>query len=174
MLDDITRKMEKKAEELKKKGEEMADQAVDRAIRAAGKMKGQFVHPETRTENFLLWSKTFLLCSKCKRKFGPVDTEKWKEHQISLMQSSQLALGAVTGNPILIARGTVSVVQERGGMEYLKSFREDQKKETARKYLVQCEYCANWFCSGCWDVERNVCQDCAGKDLKSVLGLSGD
>ncbi len=170
ILDEMKEEAEKKAWRLKKKGEEMAEVAVDKVMRQAGKTAGKFVYPETQKESFFLWSKTFLVCSRCRRKFGPVDEEKWKEQQLSIGTSSQLALGAVTGNPILITKGMASLVNERGGMAYLQSFQEDTKRTEVEGYMVQCEYCTHWFCSTCWNLEKNVCVDCAGKGLKSFLG----
>ena len=171
VLDELREEAENQARKLKKKGEEMADEALDKVLRKAGKVTGKFTQPETKTETFLLWSKTWLVCSRCGRKFGPVDSEKWKEHKMSMSQSSQLALGAATGNPLLIAKGSFSVVKERGGMEYLKSFQDDPKREEAKHYLVQCEYCGKWFCQNCWDMDKNVCTGCSKDGLKSVLGL---
>lgn len=173
MLDDLTKQAEKKASELKKKGEELTDKAKDTAMRAVGKVKGQFSYPKTENESTLLRERTWFMCSNCNSKLGPVSSQKWKKTLKVVFGSAQIALGAATANPLLIAGGSVGIAtQKRSDKGFIGEFKKDrQKKETAKRFLVQCEYCGEWLCSGCWNTEKNVCSKCSGKGLESILGL---
>ncbi len=166
--------LEKKARELKKASEDISDKTTDSVMRTAGQMKGQFTYPETKTKSgFFGGEKTWFLCSSCGSKLGPIKDRDWKKALKRTFSGAQVIVGAVTVNPILIAGGSVGLATgKRREKSFMEELRQDSKnQEDARQFMLQCEYCGKWFCSTCWNKEKNVCEPCSRKGLEGLLGL---
>ena len=138
----------------------------DGAKRTTGKLKGQFIPPRTETKKGLLKDETYFICADCGARLGPIETTKWRNILKAIMGGGLVAAGVVTGNPFLLLKGGSSLSglkkNDKGMIARLKE--DSKRREEARQYLLQCEYCGEWVCSACWDAERSICNRCAKKN----------
>ena len=144
---------------------DIAADTTDRARRAQGKLKARWSEPETRVEKKFMKELIFFICTDCRDELGPLELGKWKKF---LKDAIIGGAGVLTGNPILLVKGVAGAAgtatkgdKEPGMMAKLKG--DSQRMGQAKEYLVQCEYCSKWYCSGCWVSEKCICKECSAK-----------
>ena len=147
-----------------------AADTADKIRRTAGKLKARWSEPETRVEKKLLKEIIYFICHDCRSELGPLELGKWKRFVKSALYGTA---GALTGNPILLVKGVAGAAgtaakgdKEPGMMAKLKG--DSKRQAEAREYLVQGEYCASWYCSGCWVADKRICKECAGKAERGI------
>ena len=167
------------AEAAATQAQEVAADTTDAARRTAGKLKARWSEPETRVEKKFMKELIFFICKDCREELGPLELGKWKKFVKDVIVGGA---GVLTGNPILLVKGVAGAAgtaakgdKEPGMMEKLKG--DSKRMGQAKEYLVQCEYCSKWYCSGCWVSEKRICREChekteAGIELPKLAGLS--
>jgi len=153
------------AEAASAKAAETAADTTDRARRASGKLKARWSEPETRVEKKFMKELIFFICNDCRDELGPLELGKWKKFVKDVIVGGA---GVRTGNPILMVKGVAGAAgtaakgdKEPGMMAKLKG--DSKRMGQAKEYLVQCEYCSQWYCSGCWVSEKRICKECHDK-----------
>ena len=173
MGNEIPEGEKKKAEGTTKEDKEITETAKNAVMPAVEKGNEEFSYPKIETESTFLKEQSWFVCSRCNSKLGPVSTHNWRKNVQILATEARAAFGTVTANPLLIAKGNVDVIREKRNEEmFVKEFKQDKQDGSRGKgLLLQCEHCGEWYCSTCWDMEKNVCSRCSAKGMKSMLGL---
>jgi len=147
------------------KAKELSEKAKDAPQRAIGYIKGSYKAPRTEEDSTLFHDRTWFICSRCEARVGPIKTSKWekmKENISEQFSRAKMAVGTAAVSPFLMASGTVKFAGTAGGDEgFIADLKRDRKnREEGRKFLVQCEYCGDWVCSSCWDIQKRICVKC--------------
>jgi hypothetical protein len=118
--------------------------------------------PEYIVKAEKLRNEYFLICSVCRKQFGPLSEFDWERVRNVALGATKIALGVVSSRPKEAVDGVVDMAEGIKGRPSLRGRLRDVAID-AKTDLAQCVGCNRWVCiDKCWNKEMGVCNNCSG------------
>ena len=117
--------------------------------------------PEFIVKADKLVNEYFLICSVCRKQFGPLSEFDWKRVRKVALGTTKIALGMISSRPKEAVEGVVDMAEGIKGRPSVRERLRDIGID-AKTDLAQCPSCTRWICiDECWNKSTGFCNNCS-------------